>query len=203
MTKIPAPQRTTFDWEDAKRRLARLAQTLDAANSTRPDETNETLDKRARELAIKLREEVAERDTIEVLTFGIGLEVFAVETAFILEITDVAVLTIVPGCPGFVRGITNLRGDILAVFDLSSFFGLGPTVGGNRLLVLGHERPEYGVLIDAAVGVKALPRSIIAPPAVAIPEIQREFLMGVTPDATLVLDGSAMLSDARFTIDEA
>ncbi len=203
MTKMPASRRTTFDWEDAKSRLARLAQTLDAASSTRPDETGETLDKRARELATTIHSEIPEPDTIEVLTFGIGSDVYALETAFILDLTSLTALTIVPGCPEFLRGITNLRGEILAVIDLSMFFGLGPARGKSRLLVLGHDRPEYGVVIDAAIEVKALSRSSIVLPAVAIPEIQREFLLGVTPDATLVLDGSAMLSDARFMIDEA
>lgn len=203
MTKMPAPQRTTFDWEDAKSRLARLAQTLDAASSTRHDETGETLDKRARELAKPIHSEVAEPDTIEVLTFGIGPDVYALETAFILDMTSLSALTIVPGCPEFLRGITNLRGEILAVIDLSMFFGLGPTRGENRLLVLGHERSEYGIAIEAAIEVKGLSRSSIVLPAVAIPEIQRDFLMGVTPDATLVLAGDVMLSDARFMIDEA
>ena len=50
--------------------------------------------------------------------------------------------------------------------------------------------------------MKVLSRSKIVLPAVAIPETQREFLLGVTADATLVLDGNAMLADARFMIDE-
>ena len=203
MTKLPTPHRTAFDWEDAKRRLSRLAQTLDAAGGIRSDETNETLDRRARELAITLHSEEAEPDSIEVLTFGIGSDVYALETAFILELTNIAALTVVPGCPEFLRGITNLRGEILAVIDLSTFFGLEPSSGDSRLLILGDERPEFGIVIDAAVELKTLSRSHIMSPAVAIPELQREFLLGVTPDATLVLNGSAMLSDERFSIDEA
>ncbi len=203
MTKLPTPQRKAFDWEDAKQRLSRLAHTLDAASSARHDGTNETLDRRARELAIELHGDVVEPDTIEVLTFGIGPDNYALETAFILELTDLTALTIVPGCPAFLRGITNLRGEILAVIDLSTFFGLSPAIGKDRLLVFGHDRPEFGIVIDAASEVKALSRSNIALPAVAIPELQREFLLGVTPDATLVLNGDAMLSDERFMIDEA
>jgi purine-binding chemotaxis protein CheW len=203
MTKVPASNRADFDWEDAKHRLSRLAHTLDESGSTHPDETNEALDNRARELAKPLRNEVAEPDTIEALTFGIGPDTYALETEFILEITNLTTLTIVPGCPAFLRGITNLRGEILAVIDLSLFFGLGPASGGNRLLVLGHERPEYGIVIDEADEVKVLSRSSIVLPAVAIPETQREFLLGVTPNATLVLDGNALLSDTRFMIDEA
>jgi len=203
MTKLPTPHRTAFDWDDAKRRLSRLAQALDATGSIRSEDTNATLARRARELAIPLPSEDADPDIIEVLAFGIGSDVYALETAFVLELTNLAALTVVPGCPEFLRGITNLRGEILAVIDLSIFFGLGPSSSESGLLILGQERPDFGIVIDAAAEVKALSRSHILLPAVAISELQRDFLLGVTPDATLVLNGNAMLSDARFTIDEA
>lgn len=202
MTKMPALNRANFDWEDAKRRLARLAHTLDAAGSMLPEEASATLEKRARELAVPLGDELAERDTIEALAFRIGSDVYALETTYILELTHLSTLTVVPGCPPFLRGVTNLRGEILAVIDLSLFFGLTPTGDSDRLLVLGLERPEFGILIDEADEVKELSRSSIVLPAVAIPEVQREFLLGATPDATLVLAGMAMLGDARFMIDE-
>jgi purine-binding chemotaxis protein CheW len=203
MTTIPTSTRTRFNWEEAKLRLARLAHTLDAASSTLPAESNETLARRAAELAKPSQHEVAEPDTIEALTFVIGPDTYALETTYILELTNVATLTIVPGCPAFLRGITNRRGEILAVIDLSLFFGLGPTSGGDRLLVLGRERPEFGIVLDEADEVKAISRTNIVLPAVAIPEIQREFLLGVTPEAILVLAGNVMLGDARFMIDEA
>ena len=49
------------------------------------------------------------------LTFSAGEEEFAIEITWVREIIEYDVLTRVPGTPPFVRGVFNLRGEILPV----------------------------------------------------------------------------------------
>ncbi len=202
MSRLPEPQRVAFDWDDAKRRLAEMAGTLDSASRIRHDDNNNILEQRARQLAVSQQEESVTLDTIEVLTFRINDDQYAIETRYVLELTSLATETVVPGCPTFLRGIANLRGEILAVIDLSAFFGLAPASDTNQILVLGQDHAEFGIVINDAADVTAISRSDVSLPAIAIPETQRQFLIGVTPDAILVLNGESLLNDGRLVIDE-
>ena len=206
--KRPDAARTAFDWDDAKRRLRQLAESLDPARGDSAEQARQILDRRARELAVPLESEADETEAIEILTFRMGDELYAVATKLVLELTRVTTLTQVPDCPPFVRGITNLRGDVLAIIDLCSLFAVPgtPPVSGEDdqpwMLVLGDDRAEFGIVIDEAVEVRAINTSDIFPTPVSLPSVQRDLLRGVTEDAMLVLDGAALLADQRLVIDE-
>ncbi len=49
---------------------------------------------------------------------------YAVREAFVTELERVPKITPVPHVPAWVRGVTNLRGDILSVIDMRTFLGL-------------------------------------------------------------------------------
>jgi purine-binding chemotaxis protein CheW len=106
----------------------------------------------------------------------------------------------VPGTPPFVLGVTNLRGEILALFDLRSLLGIvaeGVTDLG-RIVVLGESRREFGFLADVASEVLSVPVASLAQTQTAW---GRAYVRGVTPDGLIVLSGEALLKDPRLTID--
>ncbi|HJN13587.1 MAG TPA: chemotaxis protein CheW [Pirellulaceae bacterium] len=194
---------TPFDWEDAKRRLSQLAETLDPARHDSVERAQQILDERARELAVPLAPDADETDSIEILTFRMGGELYALETTFILELTRVATLTKVPDCPAFVRGITNLRGEVLAIVDLCTLFQVAdPPHDKPWILVLGDDRAEFGIVIDDAVDVCSINTCEIFATPVSMSGVQHNLLRGVTEEAMLVLDGAALLADQRLMIDE-
>lgn len=192
-----------FDWDDAKRRLRQLADSLDPAWHDSAERARRILDQRAIELAAPLACDAEETESIEILTFRMGDELYALETKYVLELRRVTTLTKVPDCPAFVRGITNLRGDVLAIIDLCALFQVtGPAGDQPWMLVVGDERAEFGIVIDAAVEVYPIHTREIFPTSVSISNVQRDVLRGVTKDAMLVLDGAALLADQRLIIDE-
>jgi len=203
MSRIQDETSTPFDWEDAKRRMKLLAKTLDPARQESVERARQILEQRALELAVPLESVADETDSIEILTFRMGGELYALETAFILELTRVAALTKVPGCPAFIRGITNLRGDVLAIVDLCTLFQVANESRDNPwMLVLGDDRAEFGIVIDDAVDVSSInTRDIFATP-VSVSGAQHDLLRGVTEEAMLVLDGAALLADERLIIDD-
>ena len=62
---------------------------------------------------------------VEVLTFDLAGETFALEAVIVQEILDMLPETIVPGSTPFVRGVVNFRGKVIPLADLRFAFGMG------------------------------------------------------------------------------
>ena len=71
----------------------------------------------------------------------------------------------------------------------------------SRILVLGNERIEFGLLVDAAQEVFRLRFEDILEPPGSLQGLGRECLRGVTADALIVLDGALLLQDQRLFIN--
>jgi purine-binding chemotaxis protein CheW len=170
-----------------------------------PERARAVLEARARLVARVPVEAPAASVVLEVVTFALANERYAIETHHVREVVRFNEFTPVPGAPDFLVGVFNLRGDILAVFDLRPFFGVArqAVTDLSRLLVLGGERAEFGVLADAAHEVRAVRTDEVLEPPGSVVGVGREYLRGVTRDALLVLDGAALLQDARLFIDQA
>lgn len=63
-------------------------------------------------------------DNLEVLTFDLRGEIFALEAAIVQEILDMLPETVVPGAPPFVGGVINFRGKVIPLADLRLAFGM-------------------------------------------------------------------------------
>lgn len=137
---------------------------------------------------------------LELVGFVLAGERYGIESRFVREVARLTRFTPVPGTPPFVLGVTNLRGEILALFDLRNLLGIvaeGVTDLG-RIVVLGEHRREFGLLADAASEMLWLPAASLAPTETAW---GRAYVRGVSPDGVIVLSGEALLSDPRLTID--
>ncbi len=64
---------------------------------------------------------------VQVLTFRLGEEVFAVDIMSVREVLDFTKITKVPQTPEFMRGVINLRGNVVPVIDLKLKFGMEKT----------------------------------------------------------------------------
>jgi twitching motility protein PilI len=67
-----------------------------------------------------------------------------------------AVITRVPGAKAWIRGLANVRGQLLPVVDLRAFLGGGvTTIGrGARVLVANHREVPAGLLVDEVQGFR-------------------------------------------------
>lgn len=84
----------------------------------------------------------------------------------------------VPGTKSWVRGIANIRGNLLPIIDLQSFLFGRATVPGrrNRVLVVECEEFLSGLLVDQLIGIRHFhPSDQIAQPA-GIPEVLRLYV---------------------------
>lgn len=97
---------------------------------------------------------------------------YAVAIHQVIEADRVPQVTRVPNVPDFVRGVINLRGDILSLIDLRTLWGLPLLDQGKsaRLLVVrsSGEQSVTGLLVDDINGI-----ANIAPESLAVLQSQR------------------------------
>jgi purine-binding chemotaxis protein CheW len=165
-----------------------------------PAAERELLEARARLLARAPVAELRPEDRIELLVFSLSGERYALETSAVREVVRFVDFTLVPGAPAFLLGVTNVRGQILPVFDLRRLAGMAPKglTDLSRLLVLGHDREELGLLADDVSAIEVMRRQDVLDPPEELAAIGRDLLLGVTRDATTVLDIEALLRDPRL-----
>ena len=172
------------------------------SDSADPERARKILEGRARALARPPPAEVRAADRLELLVFSLSGETYALETRSVREVARFADFTALPGASPFLLGVTNLRGEILPVFDLRRLAGIAPKglTDLSRLLVLGEDREELGLLADEVREVKTMRREEVLDPPEQLAAIGRGLLLGVTKEAVIVLDGGGLLRDERLFI---
>ena len=140
----------------------------------------------------------------QVLTFVLDGETFALPIDRVREVVEFRGLTRVPRARPYVRGLLNLRGNVVPVVDLRSKLGMGetPSTVDTCVIVveleLGARHLIVGALADAVREVKTLDDGA---PIEGVPEygleVPAEFLQGIVRDEdTLLL---ALEPDRLFT----
>ena len=117
--------------------------------------------------------------TKQFVTFRIDRHLLGLDVLGVREINRVVDMTPVPRAPDHVRGLVNLRGQILTVFDLGARLGLGARRIGRSTHNVILKSDAVGLLVDA-IGevIQADIEDIEAPPA-NVGGIEGEFIDGV------------------------
>jgi purine-binding chemotaxis protein CheW len=134
---------------------------------------------------------------LEVLTFGLEGEIFAVEAESVREILDLVAVTDVPNSRPFVNGLINVRGKVVPLADLHIRFGMPPFTQSidTRVVVievpLDGEPTTIGVIADKVFEVTGLAAAAMEePPDIGL-KWRREFIAGIgkrDEDFVTVLD---------------
>jgi purine-binding chemotaxis protein CheW len=112
----------------------------------------------------------ANDDGLQVLTFDVRGETFALEAGLVREILDLQAETEVPGAAPFVDAVMNFRGKVIPVADLRLAFGLGraDTTQDSRVVVIELEIDGdptlVGLRADKVHEVASLPLRTVEPP---------------------------------------
>ena len=164
-----------------------------------PEEARALLAARARRLARPPAEAERGVAALDVLAFDLGEERYAIETRHVREVVRAGFLTPVPGTADYVLGLTNLRGDLVAVVDLRRLLGttVAEVTAGSPLLILGDDRAQLGVLTDAVHDVTTLPAHAVMDPSAPA----HEHVRGVTREGLVVLDGHSLVTTTRLVLD--
>ena len=107
---------------------------------------------------------------------------YAVREVFVTELERVPKITPVPHVPAWVRGVTNLRGDILSVIDMRTFLGLEASASHSaRMLVVRLLNEDFatGLLVDSVDRIVSVPPDQITPPESTLDGTLAPYLTGM------------------------
>ncbi len=90
-------------------------------------------------------------DINQYISFNVGKELYAVEITTVREIKGWIPTTSLPNSPEYMRGVINLRGVIVPVFDLRTRFHRGETEPGKThvVIIVKLDERTIGILVDA------------------------------------------------------
>jgi len=131
------------------------------------------------------------RGALQFITFTIGAEEFGVDIMVVREIKGWTDTTTIPNAPAHVRGVVNLRGVIVPIFDLRARFGMGMTEPTRMhvVIIVSVEDRTIGMLVDTVSDIISVAPAAIRP----VPE------MGLSIESNL-LEGLATLDDRMVTL---
>ncbi|WP_237068460.1 chemotaxis protein CheW [Microbulbifer guangxiensis] len=138
---------------------------------------------------------------------GIGFSLlghkFVAPMEDVAELLEVPQHTFIPGVQSWVRGVANVRGRLLPLFDLAAFFG-GHLQGARqqrRVLVIERGKTYAGLIVDELHGMQhlALEYADHAPGDLMesfAPMVNGQFKL--QQGRWLVFDIPALLNDSQF-----
>ncbi|MGD9692206.1 MAG: chemotaxis protein CheW [Phycisphaerales bacterium] len=120
-------------------------------------------------------------DQLQLVTFEVGGEEYAVEILSVQEINRMMSLTRVPQSPPEVEGVINLRGKIIPVVDLRKRFGLSQAEHGteSRIVVVEVRGKVIGFIVDRVHEVLRIESTIVEPAPEMVCSIDSDFVQGV------------------------
>ncbi|MCH3964338.1 MAG: chemotaxis protein CheW [Clostridium sp.] len=102
---------------------------------------------------------------MQVVIFKLSNEQFAVETSKVQSINDYMEITKVPRAPSHIKGIINLRGNVISILDINLLMDV-PKQGNSKqseesIIILEMEEELVGIVVDQVDEVLDLDESMI------------------------------------------
>lgn len=118
---------------------------------------------------------------LQLVSFTVGDELFAVDILRVQEINRMMSLTKVPQSPPGVEGVINLRGRIIPVLDLRVQFGFprAEETDQTRIVVIEISGNTIGFVVDSVREVMRIPSSIVEPSPQMGTSIDSSYVSGV------------------------
>lgn len=134
------------------------------------------------------------------LTFTLGKEAYGLEIKYVTEIIGIQEITEVPELPEYIRGIINLRGNIIPVMDVRLRFNKPFREYNDRtcVIVVDIKDISVGLIVDEVSEVLAIQDQDIIPPPDFNKELANRYIKGIGKvgnEVKLLLNCSKLLND--------
>ena len=135
------------------------------------------------------KQAAAPQDAVQLIAFSVGDQSYGVEITTVREIRAWNGATPLPNTREYVRGVINLRGTIVPIFDLRARFGDGPTSATkNHVVVVMSVGDKWvGILVDAVSDILTVSKDEIH----NVPEgnsLDTELLNGIVTHESRMVD---------------
>ncbi len=151
----------------------------------------------------------ASRDKLEgVIIAVLGVSVYGEKYALPVELLT-AVYSQMPVVPvpcvsSFVAGVANIRGRIFTVLDLGVLLSTSETSASSQfaLVVAANEEMSIAFKVTSVGEITTFVADDLSPVPANFDTARPEYLEGVFPDGTVLLDVNAILGDSRLVVNQ-
>ncbi len=149
------------------------------------------------------------------LTFALGPEGYGIEILKVREIIKFMDITAVPRTPAYVRGVINLRGQVISVIDLRAKFGMETAERTDETCIIVVEikvagrKLSTGIVVDRVSEVLSINEDCIEDAPTFGAAVDTAFILGmgkIGDSVKILLDINRVLGDAelaQFAADAA
>jgi purine-binding chemotaxis protein CheW len=125
--------------------------------------------------------EAAQHNMLQLVSFKLREEEFAVDILQVQEIIRLQEITNVPNAPAFVEGVINLRGRVIPIIDLRKRFALESAEHSKstRIIVVMIDNVTVGLIVDEVSEVLRIPEDTVEPPPPIVAGIESDYIKGV------------------------
>ncbi|MFI5379155.1 MAG: chemotaxis protein CheW [Tepidisphaerales bacterium] len=143
------------------------------------------------------------------LTFALGKEEYGLEILKVREIIGYMEITAVPRTPSYVKGVINLRGQVIAVIDLRSKFGMETAERTEQTCVIvveikqGGRKLSTGIIVDHVSEVLDIGGEKIEEPPTFGASVDTDFILGmgkIGDSVKILLDIDRVLGEEEINM---
>ncbi|MDY6905005.1 MAG: chemotaxis protein CheW [Thermodesulfobacteriota bacterium] len=141
-------------------------------------------------------------------TFKVGEEEYGVDISCVLEVAGIQKITEVPDMPDFVKGVINLRGQVIPVIDVRLRFKMEPMEYNDRtcILVVTIKEMSVGLIVDQVRDVVHIKEDNVEPPPKMSNKPGARYIKGLgklDEEVKILLDLQKLLYDEELEKIEA
>jgi purine-binding chemotaxis protein CheW len=137
------------------------------------------------------------------LTFHLNGENYGIEIEHVTEIVGIQKITAVPDLPPFIKGVINLRGQVIPVMDIRLRFKMEPREYDERTCVIVVQLNEVsvGLVVDTVQEVRDIPEEAVSPPPQVANGKSSRYILGmgkVEDQVNILLDVNKLLFEEEL-----
>lgn len=127
------------------------------------------------------QEERTSLDEQQLVSLKIGSEEYGINIMNVQEIIRLNKITTVPGAPDYVKGVVNLRGNVLPVIDMRARFGMeeGDLTDSDRIIVVMYKGKATGLIVDSVSEVIQISAKDIEKALDVVSDDRSKFIDGI------------------------
>ncbi|HTY75861.1 MAG TPA: chemotaxis protein CheW [Candidatus Nanoarchaeia archaeon] len=150
--------------------------------------------------------QIGSNEEMQMLTFTLDDVLYGVNVNQVREVKNFEGVTPVPYAPDYVKGVTNLRGEVIPVIDLRRRFGINTKKDEkSNIMIIAQDKHPVGIIVDSVMEVLTLPKRDIEVNSDNLIVDKSEAVLGVAKhdkDLIILLDFIKLASREIPTIKE-
>jgi len=163
----------------------------------------------AKQMIATLKEEIQaakQEENTSFITFTLDNEVYAVPIQTIEEIIGLQEISLLPNVPDFIKGVINLRGEIVPIMDLRLKFGLDAKeyTPFTVFLIVRVDERLMGMVVDNVADVLVIEPSKVQKKPSFSAKISTSFINGVYKDSqddlVIIVDVPALIKPEEWDL---